>query len=132
LKLRIKGNSIRVRLTQGEVEKLAKNESVLETLYMGPGAKEQLSYQIVHDEKGKEVRVLFDTDNIIKIFIPLDQARTWANNTDVGIYHKYKVGNEGVLSISVEKDFTCLKPREGDDDKDTFPHPEAESGHNCC
>ena len=34
------------------------------------------------------------------------------------------------LAILVEKDFACLAPREGEDESDMFPHPDA--GSSAC
>jgi hypothetical protein len=36
-----------------------------------------------------------------------------------------------VLGILVEKDFACLAPREGEDESDMYPHPEAKQGESC-
>ena len=46
MKLRIKGNSIRFRLTQSEVQQLATVGKVTETLKFGPTTFGQLNYTI--------------------------------------------------------------------------------------
>jgi hypothetical protein len=38
---------------------------------------------------------------------------------------------DGSLRITLEKDFACLAPREGEDESDNFPHPQAGSGTTC-
>ena len=35
-----------------------------------------------------------------------------------------RVESDGEPKILIEKDWSCLKPREGEDDSDAYPHPE--------
>ena len=51
-------------------------------------------------------------------------AKQWVESDQVGLEGEQSLGSANVLKILVEKDFTCLTKRKGDEDLDTFPHPQ--------
>ena len=53
--------------------------------------------------------------------------RQWAESENVSIASEQLLDDGGQLKILVEKDFACLAPREGEDESDMFPHPDADS-----
>ncbi len=126
MKLRTRGNSIRLRLTQGEVSALVEKGRVEEHLAFGGGAR--LSYALVADEAATAIAARY-AEGAITVTVPLGKARTWASSDDVGFEAEQATGGE-VLRILVEKDWQCLKPRDGEEDKDAFPHPG--SGGSTC
>ena len=115
MKLRIRGNSLRLRLTKTEVEKLAEQGLVEEKTDFGNG--KLFVYAVAISTKSEVVTADFQ-NNRISIFIPQTIAETWANGEDVGIY-----GEQHTLKLLIEKDFNCLIPRITEEDADTFPHP---------
>lgn len=119
MKLRIRGNSIRLRLTKTEVANLAEQIAVEEITDFGNG--QSLVYAIVPDEKVSSVTADFQNGRI-EILIPSQIAKNWAESEEVGISTE-----ENVLKIMVEKDFTCLTPRNAEEDADTFPHPKSDA-----
>jgi len=117
MKLRIRGNSIRLRLLKSEVAQLAEIGAVSEATDFGDGAA--LIYRIVSDPDSDAVTASF-ADGIVTVSLPKADALDWANDDD-------KVGIEaesGGLSILVEKDFACLTRTEDPDNLDAFPNPE--------
>ena len=113
MKLRIKGNSLRLRLTQGEVARLAQHGSVVEHMNLAGAA---LRYSIVAaDVQG--ITADLDNNNLV-VTLPADNVQSWAVSTEVSLQDTH-----GPLKILVEKDFACLVPREGEDDADAYPHP---------
>lgn len=114
MKLRIRGNSIRLRLTQNEVEKIGAKESIEEKTEFPNG--EDFIYKISVAEI-ENLSASFSNGKI-EILISDQTSQNWANSDEVGIY-----GAVGNIKIAIEKDFKCLTPRQGDDDTDTFPHP---------
>ncbi|WP_306643793.1 DUF7009 family protein [Sanyastnella coralliicola] len=117
MKLRIKGNSIRLRLLQSEVATLAEGGTVNETTSL-PGAS--FSYQLAASEVSKvELK-----HNTLFIFAQDDQLKSWATSEDVGIYSTLPTEN-GDLRITIEKDFTCLTSRPNEDETDNYPNPKA-------
>jgi hypothetical protein len=75
------------------------------------------SFSLLTSDKINQLHAEFN-DGEIRLIIPTPIAETWVNSEDEGIY-----GNVENLQIAVEKDFSCLMPRTGDEDNDTFPHP---------
>ena len=55
-------------------------------------------------------------------------ALAWALTEQVSMEGEQFLDDGGKLTILVEKDFTCLAPREGEDESDMFPNPQADSG----
>lgn len=123
MKLRIRGNSLRLRLTRGEVDALAKDGRVEDAIAFGPTDAARLSYAVVARE-AKGVSAEW-TGRAIAVVVPVAQARAWAASEEVGIEHEQPVGAGATLQVTIEKDFACLTPRSGGDDEDAFPNPNA-------
>jgi len=120
MKLRIRGSSLRLRITKGEVERLRAGQMVVETVPFGPSA---LSYALRVAET-PAIHAHFEAGRI-EVEVPRALAEEWLGSERVGIAAEQVVGEGGPLQILLEKDFACLKPRQGDDDSDAFPHPGA-------
>ena len=63
------------------------------------------------------------------IYVPRAQADKWANTEQIGLEIEQKIGGGNLLRILIEKDFACLEPRAGEDERDAFPHPH--NGKTC-
>src|SRR5687768_2794560 len=118
MKLRIRGDTIRLRLTQAEVAALAANGVVEETTSFGPGTS--FGYAVV--ARGTSLAASLSGSRI-EVALPVEAARAWATNEEVGIEGEQAAEGARRLRILVEKDFACLKPRVGEDDTDAFPNP---------
>jgi len=125
MKLRITSTSVRLRLSQTDVRNFAESGVVEEILRLGVGADHGLKYRLKRDEKGRSVLANYE-NNILTVSVPAERADEWTSTELVGLDNQ---GTSDDVQILVEKDFTCLTPREGDDDRDTFPHPQA--GKEC-
>jgi hypothetical protein len=121
VKLRIRGDSLRLRLTRGEIRRLRETGSVIETIHFGAS---ELHYELRSADVDTPV-AHFDGARIV-VSLPRAEANAWADGDAVGIAAEH----DG-LALLIEKDFQCLAPREGEDDGDAFPHPGAESGASC-
>ena len=127
MKLRIKGDSLRIRVTQGELESLANEGRVEESIHFGPGRA--LAYRLAIDPKASELTAHFDRD-VIEVRVPEKSAREWSRTNLVTLENTQS--QDGVaLKIFVEKDFACLQPRAGEDESDHFPNPSAGTGAIC-
>jgi len=120
MKLRIRGNSIRLRLTQSEVSQLAAEGHVENAISFG---NSQLRYIITTVGDEEKLKADF-RNNEIAVYVPASDVRKWEASEQVGIEANQALG-DGDLDILIEKDFACLKPREGEDDADTYAHPHA-------
>ena len=124
MKLRIKGNSLRLRLTRTEVERFAAHGMVEEVLEFGTGPGESFVYRIRHDVSAESPNAEF-ANNELTLRVHPDAAGLWTGTEQVGIEAHHDIGNGRFLHILIEKDFACLTPRVGNDDLDTFAHPAA-------
>ncbi|MCF6360090.1 MAG: hypothetical protein L3J29_04930 [Cyclobacteriaceae bacterium] len=116
MKLRIKGNTIRLRLTQTEVDKLS--EGTVEDRTQFPGGQ-SLVYKI---QTAVQFQVDF-TNGTVLISLPTNQIKDWANSDKVEIANSIELENNEQLEISIEKDFKCLTERPKEDESDMYPNP---------
>jgi len=124
MKLRIKGNSLRLRVTQSETRQLATGSGVSEFITV---AQTRWVYCLAStDSPYLQARL---ADNQLTVLVPKETLTTWANSDQVTLDCPQR-DPASEPSILVEKDFACLTPRTGDDDADTFPHPSTE--HQSC
>jgi len=121
MKLRISGNSIRLRVRRSEVAKLTAGERIAETVHLGCGEQTALMYAL-GTEAASAVQVRYEGSEIL-VLLPKDEANTWAGTEQVGIYATVDVGVYGKLDVIVEKDFACLDLSDAENE-DTFPNPE--------
>ena len=120
MKLRIKGNSIRFRLTRTEVADLCDKGFVESSLIIGSN---EFVYGIISDDMAESPTAMF-VDTKLIVSIPREQAQLWTNSNAVSITNS----GGSLPNILIEKDFACLDVRRGDDDVDTFPNPKATTG----
>ena len=122
MKLRLRNNSIRFRLTQSEVARLAEDGTVEEAINFGPLPTEALTYVLSASADSDAIKAEFNGERI-EVFIPKTAVDLWSSTDQVGIEAVQNIDN-GKLQILIEKDFRCLEPRTGGDDEDTFPNPQ--------
>lgn len=123
MKLRVRGSSLRLRLTKGEVARIGAGERVEEIVAFGaPSADARLVYAITTSNDARGVGATFSGSEV-RVVIPSEIARRWAASEEVGIEGEQPNGTDAPLRILIEKDFECLAPRAGEDDSDAFPHP---------
>ena len=121
MKLRIRGNSIRLRLTKSEVVQFDKTGKVEEIVEFG-FEKKYLGYQLHRSTDDERIGAKFE-DNLLCISVSKKEADNWLNSDRVGIEAMQRIGGGRSLRILVEKDFACLTPRAHEDESDAFSHP---------
>lgn len=119
MKLRIQGNSIRLRLKQGEVQTLAEKGLVSEEVSFG---ESRLGYRLVARPDLSELKASFDGQTL-EVAVPAARARQWAATDEVSMEAHQPLPEGDTLRILVEKDFKCLTDRPHEDESDSFPHP---------
>ncbi|KAA8482871.1 hypothetical protein BDE36_1475 [Arcticibacter tournemirensis] len=112
MKLRIKGNSLRYRLTRSEVKRFCDSGYFEEIIRFG---NTELIYALKKTFAHK-LSASFN-DNKITVFMPTVMADEWANTARVGFE-----SNEGEVYLLVEKDFVCLDTV-NEDQSDNYPNP---------
>ncbi|MBT8103691.1 MAG: hypothetical protein KJO95_12030 [Gammaproteobacteria bacterium] len=126
MKLRIKDNAIRLRLTRGEVE-ILRETGVLAAKTGFPGGRE-FRYRVESSPASVKPAAFF-SDNAIAVRLPETAVLAWATTEQVSLLGEQVLDDGETLQILVEKDFACLAPREGEDESDMFPHPGADTDH---
>ena len=123
MKLRIQGQSIRLRLTQSEVAKLVAEGNVSESVRFSSLERDQFTYTLEARQGASTVSASY-SDGHVRITVPMPSAMQWANTDEVGIEQTGVICEGAELRITIEKDFRCLQPRTQDDERDNFPNPE--------
>jgi hypothetical protein len=122
MKLRIRGNSLRLRLTRTEVDDFSRRGHVSDGIEFGSGAA--LSYSLRRCPASRAITASFG-DGRIEVRVPDADAQAWAQTEAVSL--RGGAAGPGAPSILIEKDFACLIQREGEDDSDAFRNPLAEA-----
>ena len=122
MKLRIYGNSLRLRLNRSDVEQFRKAGICASVLRFGAGS--ELTYTLEASSRWTVMEARYFQD-CIRVLLPLEIAQQWADSDQVSLSLNRAV-NSGP-SLLVEKDFQCLHSDESDpsDDADSFPNPSA-------
>jgi hypothetical protein len=121
MKLRTNKNSIRLRLSQSEMNELAEAGCVHESVQLLPGSSGMLKYSLIVADHEK-LNISFSA-NHLRVYIPLKQAEEWISTDLVGIETRLPVSDSEQLFVLLEKDFKCLTDRTYEDETDNFPNP---------
>jgi hypothetical protein len=118
MKIRIKGNSLRYRLTRPEVEQFISAGYVEERINFG---NRSLYYALQRTDQ-KELSASF-ADDKITFYLPSTMTENWANNDITGFENNIELPGSGEkLFLLVEKDFTCLD-KVDEDQSENYPNP---------
>lgn len=118
MKLRIKANSVRIRLTKTEVNKLA-TESYLQEVTVLPG--QTFIYAIKSDDNATALTIAYE-NNILTMMVPKSFAANWHQNDIVGMDAWMQVNEKEKLYLLLEKDFVCLDET-AEDQSDNYENP---------
>ena len=119
MKIRIRGNSVRFRLTKNEVAQLCQEKFIAEETNF---SNLDFSYAVkVSDSKNLEINF---SNNQILLQIPEKLIQGWETNTKVGFSHSVPTSNNKFIDLLLEKDFTCLEDR-GEDESNNYPNPKS-------
>lgn len=113
MKLRIQGNSLRLRLTRKEVAQLRDRSSVESSIVFAPG--HTLFYLLEGSFDVKVVTADFE-GQVIHVTVPTQMMTEWAESEQVSIEAP---SQDGVLLV-IEKDFHCLHQAR-EQDPDAYP-----------
>ena len=120
MKLRIHGNSIRLRLTRSEVARFVSARCIESAIEFGPAADQRMRYGLEYSSEVTGLEVRFG-DHQLRILMPAAAAAEWAEGERVGIAGRQSLSSETALEILVEKEFRRLhgaKPN-----PDLYPNP---------
>lgn len=120
MKIRIRDNTLRLRLTQSEVIQLAQSGKVCCTTDFGEGM--MFTYQICKNDSITEIKADFK-NAVVTVSVPGEKTMHWASSEQVSLLANQNNQSASPLRVQIEKDFACLIVREGEDDSDAFPNP---------
>ena len=126
MKLRIKGNSIRLRLGQSEVRRLAIDGTVEESTMFGPSKSQRFGYALRVSLGEHGVTASFTNRRMI-VGVPVRIIQQWMTTDQVSIHAIQGTGDDGELRILIEKDFECIDAPSEKSQEDAFPNPLRES-----
>ena len=118
MKLRIKGNSIRIRLSKTEVDELVSGSSLSDSTSFGDIS---LSYKVQPVSNGEDLTASYQ-NHVITLYVPEDLLAGWTANSVVGFESLTPLGNSEHLHLLLEKDFKCLD-KTMEDQSDFFDNP---------
>ena len=119
MKIRIRGNSVRFRLTKDEVEHLCRERSIEERTNF-PNS------DFIYEVKVAAIEHLdiHFANNKISLQISETLLENWDTNNRVGFSHSLATTNGKTIDLLLEKDFTCLEDR-GEDESNNYPNPKS-------
>jgi hypothetical protein len=115
MKLRIRNNSLRIRLNRNEVAELSQGKLLQESVAFPGGSAFSYRLSMAIDEL---TSVTF-LDGTLTLAIPEQSVRDWSGSDDIGLYYKLDAGSP--LDIAIEKDLECLDAP--DEERDPFAYP---------
>jgi hypothetical protein len=117
MKIRIKGNSLRYRLTKTDTALLASKGSVEEKINFGAN-------ELVYELRCTPEPLLSASfiDNRICMHFPKAWVNEWVGTSKTGYQHSITINSTEILQLLVEKDFTCLDSVD-EDQSDNYQHP---------
>lgn len=118
MKIRIKGNSIRIRLTKSEVNYFKEFKKIEDMTEFGNAT---LRYGVQSTPEAKQFSSSLENNNLI-FSLSENLADTWTTTSQVGLSAEMAVGNGRKLFLLLEKDFKCLDET-NDDQSDNYENP---------
>lgn len=119
MKIRIKDNSLRLRLTQSEVRDFETERKVSCAINFPAGDK--LVYTLIWGA-GSRFEAVFNGKEIT-VTAPYDTGMAWLAPDHVGMEEHVALPDGSTLRLLIEKDFACLSERKDEDESDMFPNP---------
>ncbi len=117
MKIRIKGDSIRFRLTKTEVATLCDKGYIEETTHLGP---QSFTYAVKRSAI-PDMEVSFKNKTIL-LKISANKIYQWDKNETVGFETTVSADVKNKVHLLLEKDFVCLDERI-EDQSDNYPNP---------
>ncbi len=119
MKIRIKNNSIRIRLTRSETEKFGKEKILEEHTEFGDA---RFTYAIWSDDNSTEITAAFSNNRII-MQIPPAIAEAFVHTDAMGFQNNMQLPGDKKLFLLLEKDLKCIDGEVLEDQSDNYENP---------
>ena len=123
MKLRIRGNTVRLRLQRAELIRLCETGLVCETLLLASSEGVPFRYQ-VQTLPGEQLQ-LHHRDGVLSVGMPQTWAEDLLHTPQTGYTAELPAAAGGLIRVTIEKDFESRLDRPCEDDSDAFPNPGA-------
>ncbi|HMJ61523.1 MAG TPA: hypothetical protein VK493_07145 [Bryobacteraceae bacterium] len=121
MKLRFRGNSVRLRLNQREVAALAAGRVLSEGVLFPAGN----SFVYTLEPSASPIAAASFRDGVICVKAPASTLREWAENDSIGLYFDLP-GIGSSLNVTIEKDLECVN--ETAEERDPHAYPRSNDG----
>lgn len=122
MKLRLLDNSIRLRLSRGDVA-AADEQGIVEGRTRFPNGS-VLIYILEALPNASDASATYVNDRLI-VKLPASEISAWANDdAAVSLRSRVSLPDGDDLKLLVEKDFKCLSHRHDEGQSNLFPNPE--------
>jgi hypothetical protein len=118
MKLRIKGNTIRLRLSKKEVEQLCSEGIIREQTNF---ADASFVYSIQREINTDTIKATYKQNELV-VYIPSALIKGWETNTIISFDNRSVDGSMPELLVLVEKDFKCID-NSTEDQTDNYENP---------
>jgi hypothetical protein len=123
MKLRIRGDSIRLRLGRSEVQRFLRDGQIEEVTHFPKPQVTIFAYGLRAIAGDSAINCVFDNCRLT-VWIPREAVRRWATSEEVSIRATQPIEDGGApLKILIEKDFECLDGSSEDCQDDAFANP---------
>lgn len=120
MKLRINKQSVRLRLSQTDINQLRSNGLVSVPLYWGPDENDLFMYRLSLEEQAASV-VYFSGDHI-QVKVNKNDIANWLHDEQCVSFEFSITTAMQPLTVLIERDFKCLTPR-NENEEDLFENP---------
>ena len=118
MKLRIKGNSLRIRLNKTEVNLISTTGYLEEETLFG---NNRFVYALQQIDEGNALKAALEENKMI-MFVPASLIKDWPQNNIVGFEANIPLAGGKTLYLLLEKDFVCLDETT-EDQRDNYENP---------
>lgn len=118
MKLRIKGNSLRIRLNKTEVSTIETTGYLQEETWLGNNC---FVYALQRVDEGDTLTAALEENKMI-MYVPAALTKDWPANDIIGFDAHIPLANNKTLYLLLEKDFICLDETT-EDQSDNYENP---------
>jgi hypothetical protein len=119
MKVRILGNTIRLRIKMHEAGAIRETGSIEEVLEFGPAETEQLRFRLI---TGEEAYAIDQQGMRISVTVPRTVIDEWTSTDLVGFEETITTSKGREITVLIEKDFACLDG-EREEEEGSYPNP---------
>jgi Family of unknown function (DUF7009) len=107
MKLRIRGNSLRLRISRSELESLLRGNRIEETIHFTASPEAKLTYALDSAVQSTPITIQYESQ-AVTVTLSKDQAVVWGSESEVGVYGELDNGGTHLLEVSSRRTSPAL------------------------